>query len=194
MDPLTIGILLALGASGVGAAVGWRRRNREGAARRAQRATSSAMASVAGEGEWARVGDVLTYLGEEYWLAGELVLIREGVNALKLFSAPERGRERWVALPRDGRSLWVLYTDDALAALGWPGVEVPVGGSVLRRIESGNAAIVPTGEVNRTWEGMGRFATFRGVDTVAVVVESVAKERLALVGREIPRQLVQKMG
>jgi hypothetical protein len=55
-------------------------------------------------------------------------------------------------------------------------------------------AIMPQGEVSATWEGMGRFATFRAMDGVAVVLEGPGKDRLALVGKEIPRQLVQKMG
>ena len=48
--------------------------------------------------------------------------------------------------------------------------------------------------LSATGEGMGRFALFRGHDSTAVVLEGPQKERLALVGREIPWQLVEKMG
>lgn len=190
MDPFIFGMVVLVGAS---AAAAMRLRR----ARRAEESVPlgrKALPAPAGGGEAVQVGDVLTYLGDEYWLAGEIALLREGAPSLRLFTAPERGRERWVALPRDGRSLWVLYADADLQAVGWPGVEVPAGGRVLKRAEHGTAALVPVGEVARAWEGMGRFAVFRGHDAVAVVVEGPHKERLALVGREIPWQLVQKMG
>lgn len=192
MDPFTIGILCAVGASGAAAAMRWGRGRRAGAA--ARRTPPKLESGAAQSGDEVHVGDVLTYLGDEFWLAGELALVREGSSAIRLFTAPERGKERWVALPRDGRSLWVLFVDTDLAAIGWPGVEIPTGGRVLRRAEFGNAAIVPGGEGLGTWEGMGRFALFRSHDAVAVVIEGPSKDRLALVGREIPRQLVQKMG
>jgi hypothetical protein len=203
MDPITLGILFAVGASGAAAAMGLRRRARDASGRPTAGARGAAggpkgrePATTSGGGgvEGSRVGDVLLYLGDEYWLAGELALVREGTQALRLFSAPERGRERWVALPRDGRSVWVLFVDQDLRSIGWPGVEVPSGERTLRRFEHGNVAIVPSGEVPSGWEGLGRFAVFRAMDAVALVVEGPHKDRLALVGREIPRELIQKLG
>jgi hypothetical protein len=134
-------------------------------------------------------------MGESYWLAGELTLKREGSVALRLFSAPEKGTDRWIALTRDGQSVWVLEVSRALEAMGFPGVELPLGQRVLRRSEHGNVAIEPSGEGTLGWEGLGRFAMFRGHDRVAVFVERMDRSRtLALEGREIPRQLVEKLG
>jgi hypothetical protein len=197
MDPFVLGLVAVMGASAAMAARIRRLRRREGEADghpRPQGGPAPPRTPVASDPDAVRVGDVLTYLSEEFWLAGELTLWREGVPALRLFSAPTRGADRWVALPRDGRSIWVLQTNGDLAAIGWPGVEVPTGGRLMRRFEYGPAAIAPTGEVATTWEGVGRFALFRGHDGVALVLEGPARERLALVGREIPRQLVEKMG
>jgi hypothetical protein len=194
MDPFVFALVVVMG--GAAAVASRLRRASPGgdASRRAPASTSVGDSGSAGDGS-VRVGVVLTYLDDEYWLAGELAVVREGAPAVRLFSAPDRGREQWVALPRDGRSLWVLYVDPELGAMGWPGIEVPTGGGrVLRRFEHGDAALVPSGEVTAEWEGLGRFALYRGHDTVAVVVEGPAKDRLALVGREIPWQLVQKLG
>jgi hypothetical protein len=191
MDPFIVGMVVLAGASAAAALRLRGRRAREAAP--SPRALPAATETAQGDGA-VRVGEVLTYLSDEYWLAGELALVREGQTAMRLFSAPERGRERWVALPRDGRALWVLYVDPALAALGWPGVEVPAAGRTLKRIEHGSVALVPAGEGTAEWEGMGRFALFRAHDAVAVVVHGPHGEQLALVGREIPWQLVQKMG
>ena len=141
-----------------------------------------------------RVGDVVTYLEESYWLAGELSLKREGVQVLRLFLAPEKGADRWLAVLRDGLSVWILEADSELAAVGFPGVELPLGGRTMRRSEFGNVALMPQGECAKEWEGMGRFAMFRAHDTVAIYIESAVRGRLALKGREIPRQLLQKMG
>jgi hypothetical protein len=201
MDPFVLGIAAVVGASAAIAAR-LRRRAQAKKARLEAGSTPKKLAATKVSGtedepspiEGVRVNDVLTYLGDEYWLSGELSLVRDGSAAMRLFSAPERGRERWVALPRDGRSIWVLYVDPDLASIGWPGVEVPSGERTLRRFEYGNAALVPLGEMASAWEGMGRFALFRALDAVAVVVEGPSKDRLALLGREIPRQLVQKMG
>jgi hypothetical protein len=141
-----------------------------------------------------KVGDVLLYLGDEFWLAGGLSLVREGSPALRVFSAPERGQNRFLAIPRDARAVWVLQADEELDSLGWPGVEVPTGGRMMRRAEYGNAAVTHEGEGFTGWEGLGRYAVFRAHDGIALVVEGPAKQRLALVGREIPRQLIEKMG
>lgn len=199
MDPFIFGVVTVLGASVAAAIRASRKRRAQRVA--APRELGSGAASTHGgasvtvpASSQARVGDVLSYLGDEYWLSGELALVREGSVALRLFSAPEKGRERWVALPRDGRSLWVLFVDPALASVGWPGVEVPVEKKMFRRGEQARVAIVPSGEAPKSWEGVGRYATFRALDGVAVVVESAALERLALVGREIPWQLVEKVG
>ena len=45
------------------------------------------------------------------WLAGELSLQREGSAALRLFQAPDKGKTRWVAVPRQGDSYYVLEAD-----------------------------------------------------------------------------------
>lgn len=188
MDPLVLGMLVLAGAStAVAMRIRWARRS-------GKQQPTAPQGSDGIRAENVRVGDVLTYLGEEFWLAGEVTLMREGVTVLRLFAAPERGRERWVALPKDGRSLWVLYVEPELSAVGWPGTEVPVGGRMLRRFEHGSVLLVPRGEGTSQWEGRGRFALLRAHDCVAAVIENSHKERLALMGREIPWQLVQKMG
>jgi hypothetical protein len=136
----------------------------------------------------------VTYLEQSYWLAGELALKREGVQVLRLFFAPERGGDRWLAILRDGQSVWILEEDRELATVGFPGVELPLAGRTLRRAEFGNVAIVPLGDCAKEWEGLGRFAMFRAHDTVAVYLEATTRGRLALKGREIPRQMLIKMG
>src|SRR6266545_5096592 len=160
MDPFVFALVVVMGGA-VAAAARFRRgaRHVEDAERVAAGRITAPMAESA-----VRVGDVLTCLDDEYWLSGELAVVREGTAAMRLFSAPEPGRERWVALPRDGRSVWVLYVDSELGSVGWPGVEAPATGRVLRRFEHGNAALVPSGDVANGWEGMGRFALFRTHD------------------------------
>jgi hypothetical protein len=195
MDPITIGLLAAMGAGGAAAVARWRRRRRGAkgerveAERVAARKESRANAA-AGEH---RVGDVLLHMGDEYWLAGELALMREGSAAMRVCSAPEKGKERWLAFPREGESLYVLRTNERLAAMGWPGVEVPFEGMVLRPVEQGACAIAPAGEVERRWEGVGRYAVFRAMETVAVVIEQ-GTQRLALTGKAVPRRLFEKLG
>lgn len=195
MDPITIGMLVAMGAGGAAAVARWRRRREaktdateappRPAPRKEQRATP-------GPGEY-KVGDVLLHMGDEYWLAGELALMREGSAAMRVYSAPERGKERWLAFPREGDSLYVLRVDEKLAAMGWPGVEIPFQGMTLRPLEQGACAIAPSGEIERRWEGVGRYAVFRAMETVAVVIEQGA-QRLALTGKAIPRRLFEKLG
>ncbi len=194
MDPITIGMLVAMGAGGAAAVARWRRR-REARSEQAQpprappRKETRAPASA---GEY-KVGDVLLNMSDEYWLAGELALMREGSAAMRLCSAPERGKDRWLAFPREGDSLFVLRADEKLAAMGWPGVEIPFQGLVLRPVEQGVCAITPSGEVERRWEGVGRYAVFRAMETVAVVIEQGA-QRLALTGKTVPRRLFEKLG
>ncbi|MEI8258019.1 MAG: hypothetical protein WCJ30_20270 [Deltaproteobacteria bacterium] len=190
MDPVTL-IVVGLCASGAATALGMRVRKRVDLARMPARPPRVAGAD---RGDEVKVGDVLLYLGDEFWLAGALSIVREGATTLRIFSAPERGPDRFLAIPRDGRSVWVLYVDEDLRSIGWPGVEVPSGGRTLRRVEYGNAAFTQEGEGLTSWEGTGRFAVFRAHDGIAVVVEGPGAQRLALVGREIPRQLVEKMG
>jgi hypothetical protein len=197
MDPISISLLVAMGAGGAAAFVRWRNRRAEGAREPdpgAQKPSPPRKTekSTSGNGDL-RVGDVLLYMADEYWLAGELALIREGSTALRLFSAPEKGRERWLAVPREGESVFVLHVDPTLANLGWPGTEIPLKGLVLRPVERGQCAIAPSGEVEQRWEGVGRYAVFRAMETVALVVEQGA-QRLALTGRTIPRRLMEKLG
>lgn len=195
MDPITL-ILVGVCASGAAAALGFRAKRRDSklpSASPPPRAKGS-RASDARRADEVKVGDVLLYLGDEFWLSGGLSLVREGSTALRVFSAPERGKDRYLAIPADGRTVWVLYLDDALGSIGWPGVEVPSGGRMMRRGEYGNAAVTHEGEGFGGWEGLGRFAVFRAHDGIAVVVEGPAKQRLALTGREIPRQLIERMG
>jgi len=193
MDPFVLSVVAIVGASAAVVARLRRVRAAKGAEGGAKQLPAGAGAN--GGDAAVKVSDVLTYLGDEYWLAGEIAVMREGAAVVRLFSAPERGRERWVALPRDGRSVWVLFADPEMGSIGWPGVEVPSGGRVLRRFEYGNAALAVSGELpSGAWEGMGRFALFRAHDAVAVAIEGPGAVRLALVGKEIPRQLVQKMG
>jgi hypothetical protein len=192
MDPFVFGVIILVGGPAVAATARWIRGRREPEAPRAPRIPAT---TGPGSRDAIRVGDVLTYLGETYWLAGELTLKREGSVVLRLFTAPEKGMERWLALPRDGQSVWVLEVSPQLAAMGMPGVEVPLGGRTLRRSEHGSVAIAPSGEGTLGWEGVGRFAMFRAHDRVAVFVEGADRARtLALEGKELPRQLVQKMG
>lgn len=193
MDPISIGLLVAMGAGAAAAAARWRRaRDRRPPPRdedpppRGRRQNSPA----AGEH---RVGDVLLYMGDEYWLAGELCLTRDGSAALRLYAAPERGKDRWLAFPREGDSAFVLRADDALEAMGWPGTEIPRQGVVLRPVEQGSCVIAPSGEVEQRWEGVGRYAVFRAMEHVAVVVEQ-SGQRLALTGKAIPRRLLEKLG
>lgn len=190
MDPITLGILMAVGAGGAAAMARMRQRRSERRAKGEKRVESPKAQRE--EGAY-RVGDVLLYMGEEYWLAGELALMREGGAAVRVYSAPERGKDRWVAVPRQGDALWVMETDKDLAALGWPGVEVPLRGKVLRPTEQGSCAVSPSGEVEPGWEGVGRYAAFRAVETVALVVEQ-GKMRLALSGKMIPRSMIEKLG
>ena len=184
MDPLTLGVLFAVGAGGAAALARWR-------LWRAPKPRPTRPAPE--ERATLRTGDVLTYLGDEYWLAGELSLAREGTVALQLFSAPERGAERWVALAPTGTTLHVLRVNEELEALGWPGVEVPLGGMVLRMVERGSCAVSPSGEVPPGWEGLGRYALFTSMENVALVLEQ-GPRRLALFGKSIPRRLVEKLG
>jgi len=191
MDPWTLGVIVLVGAPAVAATARWFRNRREPDASRAALPAPKTLPSR----NDVRVGDVLTYMSDSFWLAGELALKREGRIVLRLFIAPEKGQDRWIALPRDGQSVWVLEESKALAAMGFPGVEVPLSGRTLRRTEFGNIAIEPFGEGTLGWEGLGRFAVFRAHDKVAVFVEGADRRSvLALEGREIPRELVQKLG
>ncbi len=194
MDPITIGLLVAMGAGGAAAVARWRRR-REARSERAEAPRTPPRKEqrvTAGPGEY-KVGDVLLHMGDEYWLSGELALMREGSAAMRVCSAPERGEERWLAFPREGESLYVLRTDEKLAAMGWPGVEIPFQGMTLRPVEQGTCAIAPSGEVEQRWEGVGRYAVFRAMETVAVVIEQGA-QRIALTGKAVPRRLFEKLG
>lgn len=186
MDPITVGLLVAVGAGGAAAVARWWKKKTQVATERAPRQESRKDSDV-------RVGDVLMHLGEEYWLSGELSLIREGTPAMRLFPAPEKGRERWVAVPRGEDSVFVMREEHTLAAMGWPGVEMPLEGLVLRAVEQGACAVSPSGEVPATWEGVGRYAVLRAAETVAVVVEQ-GTQRLALVGKVVPRRLVERLG
>jgi hypothetical protein len=112
---------------------------------------------------------------------------------VRLFSAPERGSVRWLAVPRTGESVYVLHTDKDLLALGWPGVELPLRGTTLRPLEQGPCAIGVQGEVEARWEGLGRYGVFRALETVAVVLEQ-GGQRLALSGKAVPRRLLEKLG
>lgn len=188
MDPITIGLLVAVGTGGAAAVARWRKRRRVDAPRK--EAPRKEARDTGGEH---RVGDVLLHMGDEYWLAGELALMRDGGAAVRLYSAPERGRDRWLAIPRDGDSALVLRANEKLAAMGWPGSEIPLEGKVLRPVEQGSCAIAPSGEVEQRWEGVGRYAIFRGMEAVALVLEQ-GGQRLALTGKAIPRRLLEKLG
>ena len=200
LDPISLGLLMALGAGGAAAVTRWRRRRARVAA---QPAVASAKAAGGGdeptgprvsrEAGAYRVGEVLLFLGEEYWLSGELALVREATPSLTLFVAPERAQDRWLAAPRQGDVLYALQADDALLKLGWPGVEVPSDGATLRRVEEGACTIVASGEAPDGWSGAGRYAVFRAMETVAVVVEHGAN-RLALKGKTVPRRMVERLG
>ena len=199
MDPLTLGLVLAVGAGGTAAVVRWRRERsshpeREGRVGTVRKSLGAGESLARRDGPFGdlRVGDVLTHLGETFWLAGELSLIRDGSPTLRLFTAPEQGTDRWVGIPRTGDGMYVLHTDKALAQLGWPGLEVPLGGLVLRPLEHGACAVAPHGEVSSTWEGLGRYSVFRAMDTVAVVLEQNT-QRLALSGKIVSRRLVEKL-
>ncbi len=191
MDPFIFGVIVLVGAPAAAATARWIRGRREPDAPRPKLPAQTVTASRDG----VRVGDVLTHMGDSFWLSGELLLKREGSVALRLFVAPEKGVDRWLALTRDGQSVWVLEVSRPLEAMGFPGVEVPLGGRTLRRTEHGSVAIEPSGEGTLGWEGLGRFAVFRSHDKVALFLEGANRTRvLALEGREIPRQLVQKLG
>lgn len=187
---------MAIGAGGAAAVARWRRRRERPSAVPAKATEASAQRTgpqVSREAGAYRVGEVLLFMGEEYWLAGELALVREGTPALTLFVAPERAQDRWLAAPRQGDVLYALVTDAPLADLGWPGVEVPSAGGTMRRVEEGACTIVPSGEVPEGWSGAGRYAVFRAMETVAVVVEQ-GSNRLALKGKTVPRRMVERMG
>lgn len=196
MDPITLGLLMAMGAGGAAALVRLRRRGRvePGQPQRPVKAPRPAVATkVEADPTAVKVGDVLLHLGESYWLAGELSLQREGAAALRVFCAPEKGRARWVALPRQGDSLYLLDEDEALRDIGWPGVELVLRGRTLRALEQGSCAVAPRGEVPSGWEGVGRYAVFRALETVAVVIEQ-GSNRIALSGKMVPRALVERLG
>ena len=63
----------------------------------------------------------------------------------------------------------------------------------MRRVEEGACTIIPSGEVPEGWSGAGRYAVFRAMETVAVVVEQ-GSNRLALKGKTVPRRMVERMG
>jgi hypothetical protein len=196
LDPISLGLLMAIGAGGAAAVARWRRkRERPSAvpAKATEAASQRTGPQVSREAGAYRVGEVLLFMGEEYWLAGELALVREGTPALTLFVAPERAQDRWLAAPRQGDVLYALVTDAPLADLGWPGVEVPSAGGTMRRVEEGACTIIPSGEVPEGWSGAGRYAVFRAMETVAVVVEQ-GSNRLALKGKTVPRRMVERMG
>lgn len=199
VDPISLGLLMAIGAGGAAAVTRWRRRRGEAERKAAKPAPKEAKPAAKEEGPRVsreagayRVGEVLLFLGEEYWLAGELALVREGTPALTLFAAPERARERWLAAPRQGESLYALEVDEALGKLGWPGTEVPNAGATMRRVEQGDCTVVASGEVPDGWSGAGRYAVFRAMETVAVVVEQ-GGNRLSLKGKTVPRRLVERL-
>lgn len=195
LDPISLGLLMAIGAGGAAAVTRWRRRRERETPKpeRAAAKTEPAEPQVSRALGAYRVGEVLLFLGDEYWLSGELALVREGTPALTLFVAPERAKDRWLAAPRQGEVLYALEADAALAALGWPGVEVPHEGATMRRVEEGPCTIVASGEVPEGWAGVGRYAVFRAMETVAVVVEQ-GGNRLALKGKTVPRPLVERLG
>lgn len=190
MDPISLGLLMAIGAGGAAAAVRWRMQKR---ATPVPPTPPKPEARREGDPSALKVGDVLLWMGDEFWLSGELRMMREGAPALRVFTAPEKGRDRWVALTRQGDQVFLLDRDPSLEALGWPGVEVPSQGTVLRPVEQGSCAITAQGEVDAGWEGIGRYAVFRAMETVAVFVEQ-GRQRLALRGKIVPRRLVEKLG
>lgn len=196
LDPISLGLLMAIGAGGAAAVTRWRRRRERAVAPKpkapAPKAAEAAPAVSRAAGAY-RVDEVLLFLGEEYWLAGELALVREGTPAVTLFAAPERSQDRWLAVPRQGDVLYALQADPELMKLGWPGVEVPSAGGTMRRVEDGACTIVASGEVPDGWSGAGRYAVFRAMETVAVVVEQ-GDNRLALKGKTVPRRMVERMG
>lgn len=202
VDPISLGLLMAIGAGGAAAVTRWRRR-REGATlqaklvkdakpAKAKPAAVEAGPRVSREAGAFRVGEVLLFLGEEYWLSGELALVREGTPALTLFVAPEKAMDRWLAAPRQGEVLYALEVDEALGRMGWPGTEVPHAGGTMRRVEQGDCTIVASGETPDGWSGSGRYAVFRTMETVAVVVEQ-GGNRLSLKGKTVPRRLVERL-
>lgn len=191
MDPISLGLLMAMGAGGAAAAVRWRKR-REGERPSGPAPTKRPEARQDLEPGAMRVGDVLLWMGEEFWLSGELRMVREGASVLRVFTAPEKGRDRWVALSARGDSLHFLDRDAALEGIGWPGTEVPCEGLVLRPVEQGACAITPSGEMEAGWEGVGRYALYRAMETTAVFVE-MGQKRLALRGKTVPRRLVEKL-
>lgn len=191
MDPISLGLLMAIGAGASAVAVRWRKRREDG---RASGPAPVARPEPRRETDPAalKVGDVLLWMGEEFWLSGELRMVREGASVLRVFSAPEKGRDRWVALSAKGDTLHFLDRDSALEGIGWPGTEVPSQGLVLRPVEQGACAVTPSGEMEPGWEGVGRYALYRAMETVAVFVEMGSK-RLALRGKSVPRRLVEKL-
>ena len=71
---------MAIGAGGAAAVARWRRKRERPSAAPAK-ATEAAQRTgpqVSREAGAYRVGEVLLFMGEEYWLAGELALVREG--------------------------------------------------------------------------------------------------------------------
>lgn len=191
MDPISLGLLMAMGAGAAATAVRWRKRRGEDRAsgptpvKRAEPRQELAPGAM-------KVGDVLLWMGDEFWLSGELRMVREGASVLRVFTAPEKGRDRWVALSAKGDTLHFLDRDAALEGIGWPGTEVPCDGLVLRPLEQGACAITPSGEVEAGWEGVGRYAIYRAMETTAVFVE-MGKKRIALRGKSVPRRLVEKL-
>lgn len=193
MDPISLGLLLAMGAGGAAALARWRNA-RKSQEKVPEPATPHRARPRPNEGDLGlRVGDVILYLGEEFWLAGELSLQREGSAVLRLFQAPDKGKTRWVAVPRQGDSYYVLEADAELARIGWPGMEVPLRGRTLRPVEQGACAVAPSGELESGWEGLGRYAVFRALETVAVVLEQ-GSNRLWLSGKMVPKALTQRLG
>jgi hypothetical protein len=193
MDPISLGLLMAFGAGGAAAAVRWRKRRSEGPG--AKPATPSTRAEPRREPDPGalKVGDVLLWMGDEFWLSGELRLVREGAAVLRVFTAPEKGRDRWLALTAKGDQVYILDRDAALEGIGWPGMEVPSQGQTLRPVEQSPCAITPSGEVEPGWEGVGRYAVFRAMETVAVFIEQ-GRQRIALRGKSVPRRLIEKLG
>ena len=192
MDPITLGLLMAIGAGGAAAAVRWRKQR---GAKRPASAVTSAKPDARREGDPSAIkgGDVLLWMGDEFWLSGELRMVREGAPVLRVFTAPEKGRDRWVALTRQGDQVYFLDRDTALEGMGWPGVEVPSQGQTLRPVEQASCAITAQGEVDAGWEGVGRYAVFRAMETIAVFIEQ-GSQRVALRGKSVPRRLVEKLG
>ncbi|MDP3273752.1 MAG: DUF4178 domain-containing protein [Deltaproteobacteria bacterium] len=190
MDPLLVGVIVFVAAPAAAATARWIRGMRANNAAPAPKP----LALTAQSGDGIRIGTVVTHLGETYWLAGCLSLRRDGSTLFRVFLAPEQGQDRWVIIPRDDSWVWIVDRVAALESMGFPGVEVPYEGRVLRRAEHGQVGIEAAGEGVRGWEGLAKFGVFRSVDRVALFIERADRKHYALVGREVPRSSLQTLG